>query len=161
MSPLNQVRGTGLQIERAERFKLGIVKRVAARKLPNPVWIHRHERRAAGHMPDIRRRQAELDRRSLLRCAAAMAVGVSPLAGLVAACGTGERRGEMMPDGESSTWMMSRGTNPQMMRDMPVIHDLLVNHDAINRQVMDIAGGISAVTTSPDPRVAQRIQSHV
>jgi ubiquinone/menaquinone biosynthesis C-methylase UbiE len=32
--PLNQVRGAGLQIERAERFKLGIVERVAARKLP-------------------------------------------------------------------------------------------------------------------------------
>jgi hypothetical protein len=76
-------------------------------------------------------------------------------------CGTGERRGGMMPDGESSTWMMSRGMDAQMMQDMPVIHDLLVNHDAIHRQVTDIAGGISAVTTSPDPRVAQLIQSHV
>jgi hypothetical protein len=34
--PLRQVQAEGFQIERAERFKLGIVERLAARKPPEP-----------------------------------------------------------------------------------------------------------------------------
>jgi hypothetical protein len=114
-----------------------------------------------GPVPDVWRQRGELDRRSLLRWAAAMVIGVSPLAGLVVACGTGDRRGAMMPDSESAMWMMSRGMDAQMMRDMPVIHNLLLTHDVIRRQVTDVAGGIHAVTTSADPGVAQLIRTHV
>lgn len=60
-------------------------------------------------------------------------------------------------------WMMSGDgmMDGQMMADMPAVHDLLVPHDAIRRQVDDIEGGIRARTTSDDPSVAQLIQTHV
>jgi hypothetical protein len=64
---------------------------------------------------------------------------------------------DRMPD-----WMMSGGMmDPEMMRDMRVIHDLLVKHEKIQRAVEDIPGGIRAVTTSVDPEVASRIRAHV
>jgi hypothetical protein len=64
---------------------------------------------------------------------------------------------DRMPD-----WMMSGGMmGPEMMRDMCVIHDLLVQHEKIQRAFEDVPGGIRAVTTSVDPEVASRIRAHV
>lgn len=64
---------------------------------------------------------------------------------------------DRMPD-----WMMSGGMmDPEMMRDMRAIHDLLVQHEKIQRAVEDIPGGVRAVTTSADPEVANQIRAHV
>jgi len=64
---------------------------------------------------------------------------------------------DRMPD-----WMMSDGMmDPGMMRDMRTIHDLLVQHEKIQRAVEDIPDGIRAVTTSIDSEVAGRIRAHV
>jgi hypothetical protein len=59
-------------------------------------------------------------------------------------------------------WMMSNdGMGPQMMRDMHTIHDLLVNHRNIQREVEDIPGGVQTVTRSEEPEVAELIRTHV
>ena len=70
--------------------------------------------------------------------------------------------GMMMQDGEMPQWMMSRdGMGMQMMQDMQPIHNLLMNHEQIERQVENIPGGIRSVTTSEDPEVAELIRKHV
>jgi hypothetical protein len=66
----------------------------------------------------------------------------------------------MMGDGMPG-WMMSPGMDAHTMRDMRVIHDLLLHHEQIERRVDDMAGGIRAVTTSDDPRLVDRIRTHV
>ena len=58
-------------------------------------------------------------------------------------------------------WMMSRGMGPEMMQDMPVIHQLLVRHEKIQRKVEDIPGGVQTLTTSQDPEVVRLIRKHV
>jgi hypothetical protein len=45
--------------------------------------------------------------------------------------------------------------------DIQVIHQLFINHDAIQRTVEEVPGGIRAVTESDDPQVAALIQEHV
>jgi hypothetical protein len=87
-------------------------------------------------------------------------VGFPPLAGLFAACGGRERGGTMM-DRQAPQWMMSGGMDAQMTRDMPVIHDLLVNHEQIERHIEDVPGGIRAITTSSDPQIPALIRDHV
>ena len=74
---------------------------------------------------------------------------------------SGMMRDGMM--GDMPDWMMSRGQmmDPQMMRDMPVIHGLLTAHEQIQREVEDVPGGIRSVTTSADPEIAQLIRTHV
>ena len=42
-----------------------------------------------------------------------------------------------------------------------VFHELLSRHDAIDRLVVDIPGGVRTVTTSEDPEVAALIRLHV
>lgn len=67
-----------------------------------------------------------------------------------------------MPRGMPHGMMMDGdGMDPQMMRDMRVIHALLANHGRIRREVQDIPGGVRATTTSDDPEVAQLIRRHV
>jgi hypothetical protein len=67
------------------------------------------------------------------------------------------RDGMGMPD-----WMMSRGQmDRQMMRDMRVIHDLLLGHQKIVRRVEDVPGGIRSSTTSTDPAISALIRTHV
>jgi hypothetical protein len=46
-------------------------------------------------------------------------------------------------------------------RDMPVIHSLLNNREAISRTVNESAAGVSAHTWSDDPKVAAWIKEHV
>ena len=64
---------------------------------------------------------------------------------------------EQMPE-----WMMSGGMmDSDMMRDMGPIHDLLMQHEKIQRNVEEIPDGIRAVTTSRDPEIAKLIRTHV
>ena len=67
---------------------------------------------------------------------------------------------EMM---EMPVWMMSGGgmMDSEMMRDMGPIHDLLMQHEKIQRNVEEIPNGIRAVTTSTDPEIAKLIRTHV
>lgn len=76
--------------------------------------------------------------------------------------------GEMpMMQGDTPEWMMSRGDMPAMgdmagmMEAMPVIHELLVNHDEIRREVEEIPGGVRTLTTSENPRITEAIRLHV
>lgn len=45
--------------------------------------------------------------------------------------------------------------------DMGLVHDLLMNHAKIKRTVTNLPNGISTVTESDDPRVANTIKAHV
>ena len=47
------------------------------------------------------------------------------------------------------------------MAQMRVIHELVVNHDRIERTVTDLPNGIRTVTTSTDPVLARLIKDHV
>jgi hypothetical protein len=99
-----------------------------------------------------------LDRRRLLARGLALAAGALPAASLLAACGGGGMMGRRMPD-----WMMSGGgmMGSGMMEEMQVIHELLVDHEAIRRRVENVPGGIRAWTTSRDPELAELIATHV
>ncbi|MQA24356.1 MAG: hypothetical protein GEU94_02550 [Micromonosporaceae bacterium] len=102
-------------------------------------------------------------RRALTRILGAALV--VPAGVLVTGCG-GPMGDSPMGDGMGASgmpdWMMSRGgMDRQMMRDMPVIHDLLTNHEEILRQVDDLPDGIRSQTTSRDPDVAKLIGAHV
>ena len=67
-----------------------------------------------------------------------------------------------MMDGGIPDWMMSSGAmDPQMMQAMPVIRELLLQHERIQRQVDDLPNGIRTVTTSQDPAIADLIRTHV
>lgn len=60
-------------------------------------------------------------------------------------------------------WMMSgeMRIDRTMMRDMHVIHGLLMQHGKIRREVEDIPGGVRTITTSDDPKITQSIRAHV
>lgn len=45
--------------------------------------------------------------------------------------------------------------------DMGVVHQLLANHERIERTVTNLPDGIKTVTESKDPQVAQAIKAHV
>ena len=108
--------------------------------------------------PTTAPRTIAVDRRTVLRQAAALGLLAGPAAGLLAACGDDNQLGmNGMPD-----WMMRDGMmDAAMMPDMRVIHDLLTRHDKIRRDVEDIDGGIRSRTTSDDPQLADLIRSHV
>jgi hypothetical protein len=97
-----------------------------------------------------------MTRRRFLRRALALVAGAPPVAALLAACGRRGGMGDGMPE-----WMMSGGMDARMMRDMPVIHDLLLSHQQIERRVEGIPGGIRAITWSDDEDVAGLIRTHV
>ncbi len=104
-----------------------------------------------------------IDRRTAIAHLLALTLLTPPAVGVLGGCG-GNRGHGGMGDGEGMPgWMMSGDgmMDGQMMADMPAIHDLLVRHDAIRRQVEDLPDGIRARTTSDDPSVAQLIQTHV
>lgn len=116
----------------------------------------------------------EVSRRTFARLVAAG--GIPSAAGVLAGCGgeDGDRRpgmGRPMSPGMGSPgtgspgmpgWMMEPGSmDAQLRRDMQVIHQLLVSHEEIRREVEDIPGGIRSVTASQDPDVAEQIVTHV
>jgi len=103
-----------------------------------------------------------IDRRTALGRLLALTLLTPPAGGVLIGCAR-HRDQSGMGDGGMPGWMMSGDgmMDGQMMADMPAIHDLLVRHDAIRRQVDDLPDGIRARTTSDDPSVAQLIQTHV
>lgn len=69
------------------------------------------------------------------------------------------RRGRGMGMGRG---MMGMGGPREDMREaMPVIHDLLAQHDKVKRKVENIPQGIVTETTSVDLEVAAQIRKHV
>lgn len=73
------------------------------------------------------------------------------------------REGGMM---DAHRWMMMdeemmRGMGPGMMQDMQTIHQLLVNHEQVERRVVNRPNGIESWTESDDPEIARAIQTHV
>lgn len=66
----------------------------------------------------------------------------------------------MMRNGMMGGGMMGGGMGASMA-EMSVIRGLLTNPGRIERTVRDVRGGVLAVTTSDDPRVAQLIRTHV
>jgi len=102
-----------------------------------------------------------IDRRAALGRLLALTLLVPPAEGVLIGCARHGDQSGMGDGGGMPGWMMSGGDMDAMMADMPAIHDLLVRHDAVRRQVDDIEGGIRARTTSDDSSVAQLIQTHV
>lgn len=103
-----------------------------------------------------------VSRRAFLGRAFALVAATPPVAALLSACGAmGEEVGTGMMEEGMPGWMMSRGMDAELMRDMRVIHELLVAHEQIDRQVDDIHGGIEALTRSDDDELAARIRTHV
>jgi hypothetical protein len=102
-----------------------------------------------------------VDRRTVLRQAAALGLLAGPAAGLLAAC-SDDRDAQSGMDGGMPDWMMGDGMmDAAMMSDMRVIHDLLTAHAKIRREVEDIDSGIRSRTTSDDPQLADLIRNHV
>ena len=67
-----------------------------------------------------------------------------------------------MMDGSMPDWMMSQGGMDASMReDMRVIHRLLRAHQAVEREVEDVRGGVRTTTISDDADVAALIRTHV
>lgn len=100
-----------------------------------------------------------LSRRAMLARAGALGLSLPTIMTILAACdGMHERR---MMDRQMPDWMMSESMAPEMMEAMPVIRDLLLNHERIMRHVEDIPDGIQATTTSQDSEIADLIQTHV
>ena len=57
--------------------------------------------------------------------------------------------------------MMGMRHDSASMAQMRVIHELVVNHDRIERTVTNLPNGIRTVTTSTDPALARLIKDHV
>jgi hypothetical protein len=73
-----------------------------------------------------------------------------------ATMGSGMPMSGMMRSGMMGGGMMGAST-----AEMRVIRGLLANPGRIERTVRDVPGGVLAITTSDDPRVAQLLRSHV
>lgn len=70
--------------------------------------------------------------------------------------------GSGMPmSGMMRSGMMGGGMMGASTAEMRVIRGLLANPGRIERTVRDVPGGVLAVSTSDDPRVAQLLRSHV
>jgi hypothetical protein len=78
--------------------------------------------------------------------------------GILAVAGTTIRtaRAQMMDTG-----MMSGANDSAAHADMQTVMQLFAHHDAVRRRVVDIPGGIRAVTESDDPRITTLLQTHV
>ena len=57
--------------------------------------------------------------------------------------------------------MMGMGHGSATMEEHGVIHQLLANHDRIQRAVTNLPDGVRTETTSDDPQVAEWIKTHV
>jgi hypothetical protein len=102
-----------------------------------------------------------VSRCGFLRLALALFASTPPAAAVLSACGgMGEGMGTGMMGDEMPGWMMSREMDAQTMRDMRVIHELLVGHEQIERRVADIPKGIRAVTTTDDQQLTGLIRTH-
>ncbi len=66
-----------------------------------------------------------------------------------------------MTDDKMHQAMMSEDMGPEMMEDMRPIHQMLMNHEQIERRVEDLDNGVKTWTTSENPEIASAIQKHV
>jgi hypothetical protein len=57
--------------------------------------------------------------------------------------------------------VMGGGGDAAFAGDMNLVHELVMNHQAITRTVVDLPNGIRTLTESADPRVAELIVAHV
>ena len=64
-------------------------------------------------------------------------------------------------EGRMGMGMMGMRHDSATMAQMRVIHELVVNHDRIERTVTNLPNGIRTVTTSTDPALARLIKDHV
>ena len=101
--------------------------------------------------------------------ALALAIGVSTYAfkasSQEAGPGFGPRFMHGMGHGAGSMGMghgmRGAGSNSATVAEMDIIHELIANHDRINRTVTNLPDGIRTVTESDDPRIAGVIKEHV
>jgi hypothetical protein len=56
--------------------------------------------------------------------------------------------------------MMGMSHDSAKMAQMRVVHELVMNHERIERAVTNLPNGIRTVTTSDDPRIAAFIKDH-
>ena len=102
-----------------------------------------------------------------------LAIGTAAVLGLAAAVAVFAHPGAM---GQGMGPGMMRGMGPEMMgammgagaphdaafrADMGLVHEMLGNHQRIERKVSNLPNGIRTVTESDDPQVAQSIKAHV
>jgi Spy/CpxP family protein refolding chaperone len=100
-----------------------------------------------------------------------LAIGAAAVLGLAAAVAVFAHPGAM---GQGMGPGMMGGMGPEMMRammgqghdaafraDMGLVHEMLGNHERIERKVSNLPDGIRTVTESDDPQVAQTIKAHV
>jgi hypothetical protein len=159
---LRRERRSSVTPRRRERGRTGCRGRPAPRPRRTPAAGTRRKDATMTTNGPVQRLSTprRIDRRAALGRLLALTLLVPPAVGVLTGCGHRDQPG--MGDGGMPGWMMSgdQMMDAQMMADMPAIHDLLVRHDTIRRQVDDIEGGIRARTTS-DPSIAQLIQTHV
>ncbi len=79
---------------------------------------------------------------------------------LIAAVATAQQP-TMPPKGMAGMGPAMMGHDSSTMPEMRAIHQLMVNHDRINRTVTNLANGIRTVTQSDDPQIAGIIKEHV
>jgi hypothetical protein len=65
------------------------------------------------------------------------------------------------PGGMRSVGPAIMGRDSSTMAGMGGIHELMVNHDRINRTVTSLTDGIRTVTESDDPQIAKILKEHV
>ena len=65
------------------------------------------------------------------------------------------------PRGMAGMGPAMMGHDSSTMAEMGAIHQLMVNHDRINRTVTNLTDGIRTVTESDDPQIAKIIKEHV
>jgi hypothetical protein len=94
-----------------------------------------------------------------LGAAAAISVGLGTYAVPAWSADSGHATEDMRP--MAMGMMMGLGGGDATTAELGVIHELIVNHDRINRTVTNLADGIRTVTESDDPRIAQLIKDHV
>jgi hypothetical protein len=70
----------------------------------------------------------------------------------------GQHQGTMAGMGPG---MAGMSHNSVTMAEMSAMHELIVNHDRIERSVTNLLDGIRTVTESDDPRIAKLIKDHV
>lgn len=96
-----------------------------------------------------------------LGAAAALSVGLGTYAVPAWSADSGHATEDMRPMAMGTGMTMGLGGGDATTAELGVIHELIVNHDRINRTVTNLADGIRTVTESDDPRIAQLIKDHV
>jgi len=112
-----------------------------------------------------------------MKFAVKLAIGAAAVAGLAAAVAVFAHPGAMGHGiGPGMGPGMMGAMEPEMMRammggggqrdaafgaDMGLVHEMLGNHERIERKVSNLPNGIRTVTESDDPQVAATIKAHV